>query len=501
METKFIGLEGFNEIESLSTTKRKPNSVKRNQSKLNKTVRFAKRASAELGRAVAKKSSKAVVTIKNSSKKDRFKNSSSVLDRCYRENRNGVGNQLSRTVHEAVEGITVRNVPKYAHSTVNAKHSFLKRKAVVTSVACAMAAVFSCMTVVGAQSFDPASPKNYSQFVDQSGINLAAATAGSNAELLYSSSNSEVPMALAADSTNCGYGGLYIDGQLIGVTSERKALDEALDKVLVDYRADYDDETTTEFANNVEVKGGSYDDAEIMSVEDIMAAAKDKLSISLSTDMYYTQEIPYDTKVEYDESQPLSYEQVKTEGENGEEKVIVRVTLVDGVQVDAVQKDVEVTKEAVDKVVVKGGNESQNANYNPSSGGASSTGSGSFMWPMPYTHNITSEFGWRWGRLHGGVDIAAGGIYGQPIVAADSGVVTHSGNDGLGYGNYVVIDHGNGYETYYAHCSSLAVSVGQTVAQGQTVGYVGSTGNSTGPHLHFEIRVNGVQTNPLGYVS
>jgi murein DD-endopeptidase MepM/ murein hydrolase activator NlpD len=103
----------------------------------------------------------------------------------------------------------------------------------------------------------------------------------------------------------------------------------------------------------------------------------------------------------------------------------------------------------------------------------------------------------RWGSLHPGIDIAAG--TGTPIKAAAGGLALVAGYSG-GYGNLIVIDHGNGIATAYAHQSSLAASVGQQVGQGQVIGYVGSTGFSTGPHLHFEVRVNGSPVDPLGYL-
>jgi len=103
----------------------------------------------------------------------------------------------------------------------------------------------------------------------------------------------------------------------------------------------------------------------------------------------------------------------------------------------------------------------------------------------------------RWGRMHDGIDIAASS--GTPIHAAASGTVIYAGWM-EGYGNLVVIDHGNGLSTAYGHQSSIAVGNGQAVAQGQTIGYVGTTGHSTGPHLHFEVRVNGAPVDPLGYL-
>jgi murein DD-endopeptidase MepM/ murein hydrolase activator NlpD len=129
-----------------------------------------------------------------------------------------------------------------------------------------------------------------------------------------------------------------------------------------------------------------------------------------------------------------------------------------------------------------------------------STGSGTpsaagFVWPV--SGPVVSGYGMRWGRMHEGIDIAAG--LGTPIRAAAAGTVIHAGWLG-GYGNLVVLDHGDGLATAYAHASAILVGVGQSVAQGQTLSLVGSTGNSTGPHLHFEVRVNGSAVDPLLYL-
>lgn len=118
-----------------------------------------------------------------------------------------------------------------------------------------------------------------------------------------------------------------------------------------------------------------------------------------------------------------------------------------------------------------------------------------FTWPT--SGRITSGFGPRWGRMHQGLDIGA--PTGRPITAAMSGKVIVAGYSG-GYGNLVVIDHGGGLSTAYAHQSRIAVGVGDPVTQGGLVGHVGSTGHSTGPHLHFEVRVNGVARDPLPYL-
>jgi murein DD-endopeptidase MepM/ murein hydrolase activator NlpD len=123
------------------------------------------------------------------------------------------------------------------------------------------------------------------------------------------------------------------------------------------------------------------------------------------------------------------------------------------------------------------------------------TGSGQLSWPV--SAPITSPFGWRWGRMHEGIDLGA--AYGTPIAAAAAGTVIYAGWLG-GYGNLTVIDHGGGIATAYGHQSRIAVSIGQQVARGEIIGYVGSTGHSTGPHLHFEVRVNGQAVDPLGYL-
>lgn len=154
-----------------------------------------------------------------------------------------------------------------------------------------------------------------------------------------------------------------------------------------------------------------------------------------------------------------------------------------------------------------------------SSSGSSSSGSSSvivpsgsgFAWPTPGFVSLSSEwFEDREVYNHGGIDIAGAGIMGTPVVAAADGTViatnsscthnwgkSYSCGCGGGYGNYVMISHAGGKMTVYGHLTSLTVSTGQTVSRGQVIGYVGSTGNSTGPHLHYECRLNGVRYNPM----
>jgi len=131
-----------------------------------------------------------------------------------------------------------------------------------------------------------------------------------------------------------------------------------------------------------------------------------------------------------------------------------------------------------------------------SSGGTSETpSSAGLIWPVDGP--ITSPFGWRWGRMHQGIDI--GVPDGTPIHAAAAGTVIYCGWE-EGYGNLVVLDNGGNLSTAYAHQSAIAVACGQVVAQGEVIGYVGCTGHCTGPHLHFEVRIDGNPVDPLGYL-
>lgn len=151
------------------------------------------------------------------------------------------------------------------------------------------------------------------------------------------------------------------------------------------------------------------------------------------------------------------------------------------------------------------------AKKNQSAGGVTSFTGSTFTWPVDGYTTITTRFGEIYnlvvstGSAHTGCDIAGSGILGKPIRAMESGVVTTATYSNYGYGNYVIVNHGtnssngNRYISLYGHCTSLAVSVGQNVSKGQVIGYVGSTGNSTGPHLHFEVYVNGKRTDPLQF--
>ncbi len=129
---------------------------------------------------------------------------------------------------------------------------------------------------------------------------------------------------------------------------------------------------------------------------------------------------------------------------------------------------------------------------------------GYLVWVVPEYYHISSPFGWRFVRgrfgIHRGLDISGADIFGASVVAATDGTVSTVGYDEDGYGNYVILNHGGGNYTVYAHLSATSVEQGASVVQGDVVGEVGSTGNSTGAHLHFEVRKGGVPVNPLPYL-
>lgn len=169
------------------------------------------------------------------------------------------------------------------------------------------------------------------------------------------------------------------------------------------------------------------------------------------------------------------------------------------------QKEAEEIDAEIDNILAQIA--AQNAqNQNNSGSGGNSGGSGiiteaGFLWPLPGFSNINSAYGWRFNNtdFHTGLDIGGSGVYGADIVAAKSGVVSTSMTH-WSYGNNVVINHGDGYVTLYAHCSQVLVSPGQTVSQGQVIAKVGATGNVTGPHLHFEVYYNGARQNPANFI-
>jgi murein DD-endopeptidase MepM/ murein hydrolase activator NlpD len=215
----------------------------------------------------------------------------------------------------------------------------------------------------------------------------------------------------------------------------------------------------------------------------ILVKSKPYINVIAQVKGEKTEVIPYQTKVIVDKNSPASI-RIKQEGQNGERQIAYTASKRNGVIEKTNVIEEKILKAAVDKVIIKGNRVTQIA----SRGGS---GSGSLDWP---TYGRITQY-YRSG--HRAIDI--GGNTGQAIRAADSGYVSFTGYQG-GYGKLVVLDHNNGIVTKYAHCSSINVSTGQRVGKGETIAAVGSTGRSSGPHLHFEVLVNGSPTNPLNYL-
>lgn len=196
----------------------------------------------------------------------------------------------------------------------------------------------------------------------------------------------------------------------------------------------------------------------------------------------YSEAIPFPTTYVTDSSLWTWQSVVRTAGVRGSREIVARVVSVNGKEESREILSTAVVREPSTQVVARG------------TKSAPSMSTGSYLWPTE--GRVTSPFGPRWGGFHQGVDIGA--PTGTPIKAADSGVVSFAGWNG-GYGYMVRIEHGNGSATLYAHASRLLVTQNQTVNKGDTIALVGNTGNSYGPHLHFEIRLNDKPVNPLNY--
>lgn len=207
------------------------------------------------------------------------------------------------------------------------------------------------------------------------------------------------------------------------------------------------------------------------------------------------EEIPYDTVRTNSDTLVKGVTKTTREGEVGIDRVTELVSYVDGIRVSAEEVSRERIKDPVDEQVSVG---TRSVSGLP--GGTVVQGSGSMAWPVDGLYQISSPYGYRWGRLHAGVDISGGGAYGHVIRAAESGTVEYAGYDG-DFGYNIIINHGGGIKTRYAHCSSLGVSYGEYVEKGQAIARVGNTGYSFGAHLHFEVHVNGSRVNPLSYIS
>jgi len=217
-----------------------------------------------------------------------------------------------------------------------------------------------------------------------------------------------------------------------------------------------------------------------------LLVAEPLVDVSVTEEKVVTEKIKYETEYKNDGSLYKGQTKVLQVGEYGVKEVTYKITKNNGREVERQVLAEKVLEEPRTQIVARG--------TKPVPAGS---GTGQFLWPVAGRGRVTSRYGNRNGRFHRGVDI--GTPTGSAILAADSGTVVQAGWYGA-YGILVTIDHGNGYVTKYAHNSKALVSVGQKVQKGQKIALSGSTGNSTGPHLHFEVVKNGSHVNPLNYL-
>ena len=286
--------------------------------------------------------------------------------------------------------------------------------------------------------------------------------------------------------------GLYVNGELYGVVRSSTDLRYTLEEILQDEKERTNAESA-EFLESIEIVNGLFPTERMITQEVLRSDLEAALHVKTMRTETYTESIKYKTVTQKDSSQYTDYSKVIQEGKNGERTCVDQVTYVGDEEIGREEISRKVTKEAVNKVVVVG------TKKRPT-GETPGEASGTFIWPSPVVRNISSYFGARWGTTHWGLDFSNGNSYGQTIVAADGGTVSYVKLHNYGYGYHLLIDHGNGYQTMYAHASKILVSSGQKVAKGQAIALIGSTGDSTGPHLHVEIRKNGSKVDPLPYL-
>ena len=314
--------------------------------------------------------------------------------------------------------------------------------------------------------------------------------------------------ALLADSSTqykraCG---IYIDGKLLCATHNESDALGVLDSILAPYEAKASDDTIVGFVEEIEYVQGYYpENSDIIwdSSKLLETLQSDKSPVRVKTMKTVTryETIKYDTVKQNTATLYKGTKKTMQKGKNGKMQVTELVTYIDSVKTYTATVSEKVITAPVNEIVQVG---TKTNAY----GGSYSSATG-FIWPTRGAYRVSSHYGYRSASIsgwsyHGGIDIVlgSGSSAGIPVVASASGTVTVANSGWRGYGHTVVIDHGNGIKTRYAHMypGSITVRAGQKVYQGQQIGRIGSTGNSTGPHLHFEVLVNGRKVNPYPYI-
>lgn len=285
----------------------------------------------------------------------------------------------------------------------------------------------------------------------------------------------------AAEGVECCFS-INVNGEMITMLKTREEAREAIRLYVASFEREgavVSSEYTIEQEKDIVTGIRSVEEA----VEEIKASGK--MIVSYLDVVAEDIEISYDETYIEDSSIPQGLVYCYQEGETGSGVKAISY-YENGSEKHVSGPEIQVVKEPVEKIVYVGTGETAGLVKN--------------MLPWPAEGKFSSEYGRRWGRKHTGIDIAA--PKGTPIYAPAAGIVTFAGDkSGWGYGNYIVIDHGAGYETTYAHMNSISVSEGDVVKEGDQIGTVGTTGRVTGSNLHFEILLNGSYVNPMDYIA
>ncbi|MCL2532385.1 MAG: peptidoglycan DD-metalloendopeptidase family protein [Oscillospiraceae bacterium] len=308
--------------------------------------------------------------------------------------------------------------------------------------------------------------------------------------------------------------GVFIDEELIAVVHHMADAESVLGSIIAEQTATLDLDLraadSVEFIQNIEIVPGFYPANQMIDAQELLQTlggiaeeqANNPLQVKVVRVETRMASVPYGTIDTNNYSIFQGEVRVRVRGTLGEDEVTERITYVNGVRYgrpeeisrrrlrEPVPQRREIGRRDPRQFIQGRGT----VTLRPSAHG--------LVWPVPGFGRVSSGFGMRWGRMHNGIDIAGPGISGAGVVAARAGVVVETQFSGSGWGHMVLIDHGGGMQTRYAHliAGSIRVSRGQRVEMGEPIGRVGSTGNSTGPHLHFEVLINGRPQNPLNFV-
>ncbi len=278
---------------------------------------------------------------------------------------------------------------------------------------------------------------------------------------------------------------ISVDGKQAAVCRTTEDAQTLLDRVITKYTAPTDGDAR--FMQQVRVDNVVAQTSLVPDLGTLYNELSNSLDVSATRAVTYTEAIPYETITRENDQLEKNLKQTVQKGREGEAVITAEIHTLDGHEDSRTVLERTVLCGATAEIIEIGTKET-------------GIGTGELMVPVS-GYTLTSSFKWRWGRLHGGVDLAV--PEGTPVYAADDGKVIVSDDSGYGggYGKYIILDHQNGIKTLYGHNSELLVSVDSIVKKGEKIALSGNTGNSTGPHLHFEVRENDEQVDPQQYVT